>query len=397
MMTNNGTTSLIWASSEGRVDIVRALLEMDSSTEHVRMATGKGDTGLTLATWKGHTAIVRALLEADSSVEHIRMMTNNGTTSLIWASSEGHIDIVRELLEVDPSMEHLQMAISNGRTAIHCAAQLYHHQCMSLLLDAGADANATDNNGDSALYAACDAIMGATEQFGTQDGRMNNSNDPTRGLVVLLESRKLTMRNITRTIIGLRHNMPSKQQVAEAEAGGEPLTLAHKGARIALPVLEAELRGERRWCAGCRRLTPDQNLYICTGCRQVGYCVPPTEEQQHWMYHEERDRVLAMKCQLTHWKKKGGHKKDCKQWARETAAAEAAEAAEAAAAAGEGGGAGGIDGDDGKVEGDAGYEGKEGKDVDGGDIGEGASGGGGKRKKKKKKKKKKKRKGEGKE
>jgi ankyrin repeat protein len=335
MATNNGDTGLIIASREGRVDIVRALLQVDQAVEHVRMASNIGDTGLALAALKGHTDVVRALLEVDPSVEHVRTVNNTGDTGLILAAWKGHTDAVRALLEVDPSMEHVQMATTKGTTAIHLAAQFGQHACMSLLLETGADVNATANSGRSPLYLACYAIMTAAEQFGTQDGRMNNSDDPTRCLVLLLQSRKLTMRNITRTIIRLRRNMPSKQQVAEAEAGGEPLTIVHKGARLAVPVLEAELRGERRWCAGCRRLTPDQNLDICTGCRQVGYCVPPTEEQQHWMYHEERDRVLAMKCR----KKKGGHKKDCKRWAKEAAAAEAA--AEAAGVGGAAGAAGG--------------------------------------------------------
>ena len=43
-------------------------------------------------------------------------------------------------------------------------------------------------------------------------------------------------------------------------------------ARFLLPVLRAQALGQRRWCAWCLRLTPDQNLLLCGGCQSVGYC-----------------------------------------------------------------------------------------------------------------------------
>jgi len=62
-----------------------------------------------------------------------------------------------------------------------------------------------------------------------------------------------------------------------------------------VPVLEAQLRGERRWCAHCLKLTPDVDLHRCGGCKQVGYCdlAPPGQKP----------------CHVLHWK--AGHKQEC--------------------------------------------------------------------------------------
>ena len=139
------------------------------------------------------------------------------------------------------------------------------------------------------LAAACIAIVQSTERMGMQDGRNiegdRDSDDPTRCLVLLLRSRRVSMLTLIETIATLRqHHMPSKEQIAGALAGGKPLTKRQKGARLTVPVLEAQIRGDRRWCAGCLRLTPDKDLAICSGCYQVGYCLRPKKKQLRVMW-----------------------------------------------------------------------------------------------------------------
>ena len=52
--------------------------------------------------------------------------------------------------------------------------------------------------------------------------------------------------------------------------------------RLALPVLEAELAGKRRWCAYCYVVKPDGKAFkTCSRCLQVGYC-SPEHQKAHW-------------------------------------------------------------------------------------------------------------------
>ena len=95
-------------------------------------------------------------------------------------------------------------------------------------------------------------------------------------------------------------------------------------ARLIVPVLEAQLKGERRWCAYCLKLTPDANLDLCGACKQVGYC------QQYVL--EEMALPDQMPCHVKHWK--SGHKKECARYQEE-------EKKKAGAAGGGGGGGGG--------------------------------------------------------
>ena len=61
---------------------------------------------------------------------------------------------------------------------------------------------------------------------------------------------------------------------------------------FALPILEAEARGSRRWCAysQCHAVDLHADLDMCSVCAQFGYC--------------------SRKCQRKHWKEEG-HKDAC--------------------------------------------------------------------------------------
>ena len=42
------------------------------------------------------------------------------------------------------------------------------------------------------------------------------------------------------------------------------------GMVFALPILDAQIAGERQWCAWCLEVDPGQNMGLCEGCRVVG-------------------------------------------------------------------------------------------------------------------------------
>ena len=133
----------------------------------------------------------------------------------------------------------------------------------------------------------------------------------------------------------------------------------HKMTLLIMPVLEAELQGEHRWCAYCLKLTPDRDLDKCARCDQVSYCRPLNRRQLEGGYYaagmsaeeiERRQKEIA-DCQRLDWK--ATHKHECARFKAEAAAAKEAEekAAGAAGAAGGGGrdGAAGGGGNGGKA------------------------------------------------
>ena len=74
-------------------------------------------------------------------------------------------------------------------------------------------------------------IMKSMDQVGAVGG-----NDPARCFVLMLKSRRLPKHNVEETIQRMGHLMPSRRQIDNAEAGGEPLDPEQKLCRIVLPV-----------------------------------------------------------------------------------------------------------------------------------------------------------------
>ena len=66
---------------------------------------------------------------------------------------KGHVEVVEVLLAV-PEVD-VNAVNSDGRTALHCAARFAHAEVVRMLVDAGADVNAADNNG----YTPLDAVL----------------------------------------------------------------------------------------------------------------------------------------------------------------------------------------------------------------------------------------------
>ena len=84
----HGKTSLMCASTGGRLEAVRVLLQADPMEVHVRMVTNGGWSSLMLASKWGHTEVVRVLLQADPSPVHANMVNNDGTTAMAWALND---------------------------------------------------------------------------------------------------------------------------------------------------------------------------------------------------------------------------------------------------------------------------------------------------------------------
>jgi ankyrin repeat protein len=96
---NCGRTSLLWASIERDLEIVKYLIDKGADINHKDV---KGETSLMWASQEGHLEIVKYLIEKGADVNHKDDF--DGNTSLIWASSFGHLETVMYLIGV-PGIE----------------------------------------------------------------------------------------------------------------------------------------------------------------------------------------------------------------------------------------------------------------------------------------------------
>lgn len=110
-----------------------------------------------------HYAIVLRSLSIDLSDDlldqhhtHINTPDRLGLTPIHWASWRGDSDTVRLLLKWNATTTSVT---PDGRSALHDACVRTHIECASLLLNAGWDVNARDNENATPLYAFANALV----------------------------------------------------------------------------------------------------------------------------------------------------------------------------------------------------------------------------------------------
>src|SRR5262249_37576528 len=108
-------------------------------------------TALMGAAANGHRSVVGVLLEnhADPNLRNIR-----GGTALMMAASKGHLEVIRVLLSsgADPNIDS-----DNSLTVLMiaaCGVNTSSPEIVNLLLDAGANVNAQNSDGETALIQA---------------------------------------------------------------------------------------------------------------------------------------------------------------------------------------------------------------------------------------------------
>lgn len=155
----SGNRPLHRAARQGGTDVARRLLEAGADAN----ATGRaGDTPLHLAVSGGHVALARLLLSRGAA----RDRANDAGWTPVMLAQRGGVQAIERLLEVERStsganltqLEEMQRSPAMaGWSLLAVAAWTGELDLLRSLLDEGADPNAVDGSGRSALFRAVDA------------------------------------------------------------------------------------------------------------------------------------------------------------------------------------------------------------------------------------------------
>ncbi|MDX1917018.1 MAG: ankyrin repeat domain-containing protein [Rickettsiaceae bacterium] len=190
---HNGRTALIEAASHGHTEITALLLGRGAE---VNDADNEGKTALMEAVSYWHSEITELLLKSGAEVN---AADNEGKTALMKAVSEGHTELAKLLLE---SGADVNAAARNGKTALMEAAAskeraaMWNHfkpigynklnegntalDMINLLLESGADVNAADSNGKTALMEAVSQGRTEVARLLLEKGAEVNASDHNR-------------------------------------------------------------------------------------------------------------------------------------------------------------------------------------------------------------------------
>ncbi|GKT83833.1 NACHT and ankyrin domain-containing protein [Colletotrichum tofieldiae] len=144
-----GRTPLSWAAQEGRLSIVKALVQggIEKGAD-IHTQDKYGRTALIWASLRGYEAVAQLLIEKGAD---IHTQDKDGQTALLWASQNRH-EAVAELLIEKGADIHTQEKY--GRTALIWASQNGYEAVAELLIEKGADIHTQDKYGRTALIWA---------------------------------------------------------------------------------------------------------------------------------------------------------------------------------------------------------------------------------------------------
>jgi ankyrin repeat protein len=166
LATAQAETVLMKASREGNAEAVKALL--DHGAEVNAKENFRGQTALMWAAAEGHADIVSLLAvhgaelnirsyDRDTTIPKMAAGTpaapiaRGGLTALLFAVRQGEIDATKALLDAKADINAVD---SDGNNALTLAILNTHYDLTQLLIDRGADVNVAAKNGRTALYSA---------------------------------------------------------------------------------------------------------------------------------------------------------------------------------------------------------------------------------------------------
>jgi ankyrin repeat protein/catechol 2,3-dioxygenase-like lactoylglutathione lyase family enzyme len=179
--TFGGWTGLHEAAARGHLAVVRLLLEHGASPD--AREAGDNTTPLHWAAAHGHLDVVRALLDAGSDVhgkgdvhemdvigwatggdkppevprrDLVALLLERGAEHHIFsAMAMGDLDLMRSVVKADPhALERRMSRFEHGQTPLHVAVNRRRLDMLDLLIELGADLEARDDRGQTALAVA---------------------------------------------------------------------------------------------------------------------------------------------------------------------------------------------------------------------------------------------------
>jgi ankyrin repeat protein len=134
----DGTTPLHWAVRSDDLETAKALL---AAGAHAAAANRYGVTPLSLAALNGNAAMIEALVSAGASAHSV---VSRGQTVLMTAARTGNVAAVRSLVERGADVNARESQL--GETALMWAASENHAEVVTLLASRGADINARSSS-----------------------------------------------------------------------------------------------------------------------------------------------------------------------------------------------------------------------------------------------------------
>lgn len=159
-MRNNDIQSPLYVAAEsGNVAAVDLLLaEPSVRTEvnsHAEYKTGW--TPLMVAAVKNHAEIIDKLFAVGADVNQT---DNQNRNSLFIAAVNGKLDAAKKLTALGADARKSPVSNNNRSPMVHWVHNDNYREMLAVLISAGADINATDGSGQTALHRACDGMHG---------------------------------------------------------------------------------------------------------------------------------------------------------------------------------------------------------------------------------------------